>query len=388
VSGTQTDEQAIRVVAIISTFNEADVIGPVIRHLVEGGIEVYVIDNRSTDNTVGEAKKWLGRGVLDVERFPTPGGDGLFRWQEILDRKLAVANDIRPGWVIHHDADEIRYSPWPNTSLRDAIELVDRYGFNAIDFRLLNFPPVDDAFQSGADPAVYFTRYEDGLERDRVQVKCWKWDPDTAFLDGGHDLEIPGKKVFPIKFILCHYPVRGQTHGFRKVFQERKGRFVDEERAAGWHIQYDEIESPSYVFLRNPASLRPFDLDSVRIDVQLGLEPEQTMPEPAVAPDTTFDGVLDVAGPDEISGWARLPNQDEPLDVDLWASDRLLGTVRADRFRQDLKDSGIGSGDHAFSFKVPDALRDGGRYWVWANVAGTARTLQRSPLLFERRSNG
>ena len=69
MSGTTTDGQAIRVVAIISTFNEGDVIGHVIRHLVDNGVEVYVIDNHSTDDTVAEAKKWLGRGVLDITLY-------------------------------------------------------------------------------------------------------------------------------------------------------------------------------------------------------------------------------------------------------------------------------------------------------------------------------
>jgi len=388
VSGTHTDDQAIRVVAIISTFNEADVIGHVIRHLVDNGVEVYVVDNGSTDDTVAEAKKWLDRGVLDVERFPAPGGDGLFRWQEILDRKLAVADDIRPDWVIHHDADEIRYSPWPNTLLRDAIELVDRHGFTAIDFRLLNFPPVDDGFQAGADPAVYFTRCEDGPERDRVQVKCWKWSPDTTFLDGGHDVRLPEKKLFPTRFILCHYPIRGQAHGLRKVFQERKGRFVDEERARGWHIQYDEIESPAHAFLRNPASLRSFDLDSIRLDVQLEPASSDPQPDPPSPPQDVYDGVLDVAGPGVISGWAWSPTTpEEPVDVDLWASDQLLGTVCADRFREDLETSGIGSGRHAFTLQLPPELREHRRYCIWANIAGTAIGLQRTPRVLERRSN-
>jgi hypothetical protein len=390
VSSTQADEQGIRVLAIISTFNEGDVIGHVIRHLVDNGVEVYVIDNRSTDDTVVEARKWLGRGVLEVERFPGQGGDGLFRWQDILDRKLVVAGDIRPDWVLHHDADEIRYSPWPNTHLREAVALVDRHGFNAIDFRLLNFPPVDDDFQPGEDPNVYFTRYADGPERDRVQVKCWKWNADSAFLDGGHDVQLPGKKLFPIRFILCHYPIRGQAHGSRKVFDERKGRFVDEERAIGWHIQYDEIESPGHVFLRNPASLRSFDLDSIRLDVQL----EQSRSEvvelktPRPSPGVQYDGVLDVAGPGEISGWAwSSAAPDDPVDVDLWASDELLATVRADLFREDLQQSGIGSGRHAFTFPLPPALRQRRRYCMWANIAGTEIGLQRSPLMLERRES-
>ena len=38
-----------RIVAIISAFNEGDIISQVIRHLVENGVNVYLIDNRSTD---------------------------------------------------------------------------------------------------------------------------------------------------------------------------------------------------------------------------------------------------------------------------------------------------------------------------------------------------
>jgi hypothetical protein len=361
----------------------------VIRHLAEDGIEVYVIDNGSTDDTVAEVGRWIGRGVLDVESFPLDGGDGLFRWQKILDRKMAVAAEIGTDWVIHHDADEIRYSPWHNLPLRDAIAVVDRRGFNAVDFRLLNFPPVDDSFTAGTDPAAYFTLCEDGPERDRVQVKCWKWTAEGRFVDGGHDVEFPDKQLFPIRFILCHYPIRGQTHGMRKVFEQRKERFTEEERTMGWHIQYDDINSPTHCFLRNPASLRRCDLDAVRLEVQLEpVAPSLDFPEPFRAGEIPYEGVLDVAGPDEISGWARSPRQADPVSVDLWASDRFLATVRADIFRRDLRESGIGTGFHGFSLRAPDLLRHGRRCSIWANVTGTATSLKGSPLTFERRSRG
>lgn len=383
----QDGKRAVRVLAIISAFNEADVIGPVIGHLAGEGVEVFLLDNHSSDATVVEARSWLGRGLIGVERFPASGPDGLFRWQEILERKLAVASQLLPDWIIHHDADEIRYSPWPGVPLLDAIQLVDRLGFNAIDFRLVNFPPVDDGFKPGGDPAEYFTLYEGGPERDRVQIKCWKWDRDARFVDGGHDVELPGKKVFPIRFLLCHYPVRSQVHGRRKIFRERKDRFVEEERATGWHIQYDEIESPEHVFFRNPASLRRFDRDSLRISLQFeqgGIKLDEShSPRPSPTP---HEGALDVAGPDRISGWAWSPGSDEPVKLDIWASDRLLATVQADAFRPDLQDRGIDSGSHAFSLPVENLAREGRRYWIWANIAGTAMTLANSPRPFERRS--
>ena len=40
------------VIAIISAFNEGDIVSQVISHLVENGVDVYPIDNRSTEDTV------------------------------------------------------------------------------------------------------------------------------------------------------------------------------------------------------------------------------------------------------------------------------------------------------------------------------------------------
>ena len=37
----------------------------------------------------------------------------------------------------------------------------------------------------------------------------------------------PGRKVFPIQFLLRHYPIRSQRHGETKVFTERKPRFLE-----------------------------------------------------------------------------------------------------------------------------------------------------------------
>ena len=78
-------DNSFRVIAIITAFNEGDIISPVIGHLVENGIDIYLIDNLSTDDTVEQASQWLGRGLLHIELFPqhlTPSADssGTFDW--------------------------------------------------------------------------------------------------------------------------------------------------------------------------------------------------------------------------------------------------------------------------------------------------------------------
>lgn len=264
-----------RVVAIVSAFNEADVISPVIGHLVENGVEVYLIDNRSTDDTVARARPWLEKGLLAVEEFPKepPPGDGPppFDWEAILRRKEELAKELKADWFIHHDADEFREAPWPGMSLKEAIRWVDRLGFNCIDFRVLNFPPLKDGFRPGTDPGRYFTHWEEPVVYDTLQRKCWKARKGGVSLaaSGGHEAEFPGRRIFPIRFLMRHYPIRSQEHGRKKVFEERKGRFVEKERAKGWHVQYDSIADESHPFVRDPAELEPYDADRIRLDLLL-----------------------------------------------------------------------------------------------------------------------
>jgi Glycosyl transferase family 2 len=148
---------SFRVIAMIAAFNEEDIISSVIGHLVDNGIDAYLIDNQSTDDTVKEASQWLGRGLVHIERFPEPLSPGYellrpFDWSGILRRKEELATELSADWVIHHDADEIRESPWPGLTLKEAIRWVDKLGYNCINFEVLNFCPVDDNFQRGDDP--------------------------------------------------------------------------------------------------------------------------------------------------------------------------------------------------------------------------------------------
>lgn len=262
---------SFRVIAIISAFNEEDVIFPVIGRLIENGVDVYLIDNRSTDATVSEASRWLGRGLLQIESFP-PDGSGnaaVFDWEGILRRKEELAQSLKADWFIHHDADEIREGPWPGLTLKEAIRRVDTLGYNCIDFRVFNFAPIDDGFKKGDDPYAYFASWEEAAHFDVLQLKAWKAGSMRVSLhrEGGHDVRFEGRNVFPVKFILRHYPIRGQSHGRKKVFEERKKRFLTSEHDKGWHIQYDQIVEVEHRFLADPAKLRPFHLDQVRIDL-------------------------------------------------------------------------------------------------------------------------
>jgi probable HAF family extracellular repeat protein len=63
---------------------------------------------------------------------------------------------------------------------------------------------------------------------------------------------------------------------------------------------------------------------------------------------------IDVAG---IEGWAQNPDHpDVPVCLDIFADDRLIGQVLADRYREDLDQAGVSSGCHAFAFTPPHGM--------------------------------
>jgi SAM-dependent methyltransferase len=248
--------EAFQVVALMPVYNEADVIEESISALAADGVGVYVIDNWSTDETPSIVEALVGRGVVGIERFPGAGPAPHYQWRSILLRMEELSETLEADWFIHVDPDELRRSPWPGVGLRDAIYFVDQSGFNCIDHTVLNFHPVNPMPDEG-DLEHRFRFFEFGQHPAHfLELKAWKnlgVRPARAE-SGGHDTVFPGRRVYPYKFLLQHYPIRSQSHGERKVFFERIARFDPEERALGWHSHYDDIDQP-HRFVREPAEL-------------------------------------------------------------------------------------------------------------------------------------
>ena len=261
-----------RITAIVAAFNEADIIQQTVGDLVQQGIAVHVIDDGSTDGTAQALEPLLASGLVRIERCPQPGRPGSageFSLARILGRKEQLARELDADWFVNHDADEFRESVWRHLNLRQGIELVDRLGYNAIDFAVLNFWPTHDKFDGKTDIREVFEYFERGQEFNRVQVRCWKKAADIDLQSSaGHDARFASRSVFPLRFVMRHFPIRGQAHGRRKVFEERKPRFADDERGRGWHVQYDGLDE-GHRFTRDPDTLERYDPDAVRAQLQI-----------------------------------------------------------------------------------------------------------------------
>jgi len=262
-----------RIVAILPAYNEEDVIASVIRHYLEDGVEVYVIDNCSTDATAEIARQWIGSGVIGVERFPDDVGGSErakkeYMWGEILRRNEALAATLGADWYIRADADEFRVGPWPDMSHAEAIALVDALGYTAVQSEVLEFRPTDDSFPSGGDPREFIHHYEPAEFANTLWIKAWKQPaagvPVQIARTGGHAAEFDGRRLCPVHFISLHYPIRTPEHAKRKIFKERLERYPKEEREMGWHNHWDDLAASATDFLWDPADLIRYDLTEVR----------------------------------------------------------------------------------------------------------------------------
>jgi len=171
----------------------------------------------------------------------------VYNWTELLKHKEKLARTLNYDWYIHVDADEIRCSPWSELTLLDAIKRVDAAGFNVINFKLFNFrmTTIDKKNNTIEENMEYYSKAE---YFNGKQLKAWKRDDGVDLAsEAGHHVKIKNPKVFPIRFILKHYPARTEAQSVKKILIERKDRFTTEEKNKGWHIHYNSYTDENKV---------------------------------------------------------------------------------------------------------------------------------------------
>ncbi|WP_304505191.1 Hint domain-containing protein [Acidocella sp. KAb 2-4] len=68
-------------------------------------------------------------------------------------------------------------------------------------------------------------------------------------------------------------------------------------------------------------------------------------------------GFVDQAGPDILTGWAQdMAATDWAVCLDVFSGDQFVRRIIANMFREDLREAGIGSGNHAFCMSLPKGL--------------------------------
>ena len=95
-----------------------------------------------------------------------------------------------------------------------------------------------------------------------------------------------------------------------------------------------------------------------------------------------FAGFLERANPKFVSGWALIRHRAQPVDLEIRINGELVGTIKANRQRQDVREQGLHeTGRCGFRFEFPEgqAPRKGDRVAVQFALGGDH--LRRSPIV-------
>ena len=92
----------MKLVIMLRTFNDEDIIQEVIEHYLSQDLELVILDNGSTDKTFDICEKFLNKGVLKIHQYHSKYYDDLQTLKIIYD--IAITFD--PDWVGVSDSDE------------------------------------------------------------------------------------------------------------------------------------------------------------------------------------------------------------------------------------------------------------------------------------------
>jgi len=232
--------------------NEQDIIRESLTHMLDQGLNVYVIDNWSTDDTrqIVTEMIYRHRGRLYLEKFPDQPPT-FFSIRNLELRIQQLHHLLDPEWGLLFGADELFEAPH-GLSVAEFLEGIGAKGYTCVGCVQATFTPVDDTWQPGMGIKAHFRYWHD---KGRLHnVRAWK-ARKFQFVDGGHDVIFDGYKLYPDdRLILRHYLFRNQEQATHKVFVERKPRYSPEERAMGWHTHLDAM-CPGHNFIMQPEGL-------------------------------------------------------------------------------------------------------------------------------------
>jgi Sulfotransferase family/Glycosyl transferase family 2 len=257
----------MRVVAILAAYNEEHFVAACLDHLIEQGVEAYLIDNCSTDRTVEIAERYLGRGLIDIETFPR--NEGIYKWEAILRRKEELAASLDADWFMHADPDEIRLPPRSDRSLAQAFAEIDEQGYNAVNFLEFTFVPTREAPDHDHPHFWQTMRWYYPFQRHfPVRVNAWRSQPGRVALarSGGHRVQFPDLRLYPESFKMRHYLFLSVPHALRK-YAGKKYDAVELQR--GWHdwrarVVEEKVKLPSQSELHSYVSDDELNLSNPR----------------------------------------------------------------------------------------------------------------------------
>ena len=243
----------MRITAILAIRNERLYLANCLSHLIQQGIDYFILDNDSDDGTreLLQEVRFSGN-LVGYQRFHF---DGWFNWEGLLRAREEVAERIDSDWIITGAPDEI-WHPFTGETLHQAIERLASDGYDVINFEEFVFLPIDHDYSVDTTSPQPMLHYYYFAPRRLRQMRARKRTLKVSHMHtGGHVLEGEHFRLAPEQFALRHYIFRSQEHALAK-FAERKFRPAELRR--GWHKNRAYQAREDFIFPK-PAELDLLD---------------------------------------------------------------------------------------------------------------------------------
>ncbi|MGA2545277.1 MAG: glycosyltransferase family 2 protein [Rectinemataceae bacterium] len=228
---------AQRIIAISTVKNEADIIEAFVRHTLAFADNLVILDNGSTDGTLGILRALEERCGLPIEIVEDPSpGHWLWRRMTRLMREFAV-DKYGADWILCLDADEFIHAKSP-MDLR--AELFSLSGPASIELRTY-VPDYEDS-PTELNPVLRMCHRlaEEVQKWSKVIIPRTIAEQENAQLtQGNHSVTVEGKAISmaPIESsILAHFPIRDAQQYASKIALRALQYAAMYEKGHGWSI--------------------------------------------------------------------------------------------------------------------------------------------------------
>ena len=222
----------MNVLCILTVYNEIDFLPYKAEWCRRNGLNLYVIDNYSTDYSYG----WLKSHGIDCHQIDTKGAFDL----RILQKEIIkTTNIIKPDWVVYNGADLFIFAEKAISYLcMDAEE----QGKNIIGFPMLDICRIGEA--------RLFENYWFRPARDMIEF-IYKWNPGIRYT--ADLVKIRDRESYRPPGIMINYGRTKSVEQRKELLKRRKlawqrgldktsGRHYLREEAKGYKWNKEELE--------------------------------------------------------------------------------------------------------------------------------------------------
>jgi len=235
----------MKVLCIMTVYNEIEMLPYKKEWCRRNGLDLYVIDNYSTDYSFG----WLKSHNIPCHQIDTKGAFDL----DALQREIIkTTNILKPDWVVYNSADLFIFAEKAISYLcMDAEE----QGKNIIGFPMIDICRIEKA--------MLFENYWYRPARDMIEF-VYKWNPYIRYK--ADLIKIPERKSYKPKGIMINYgrikPIEQRKEllkrrklAWKRGLDKTSGRHYLREEAKGYKWNKDELEdireSKYWKYLKN-----------------------------------------------------------------------------------------------------------------------------------------